>query len=130
MTNTQNLTDKKITGKQRTAISVILQAPSIVEGCRKAGISRETWYAWLKNPAVKEEWERQRGAAIDEALHTLKASLGDAVDTLTALLKAEGALGEGTRLKASLAILESVFKVREMEEIEARLSAIERSLKK
>lgn len=111
------------------ATPIILSAASIAEGCRKAGISREAFYGWQKNPVFMEEWTRQQNEAIEGAIHTLKASLTDAVTTLTALLKADGSMGEGTRLKASLAILESVFKVREMENIEARLDALEGRLK-
>lgn len=126
----QNLTEKKLTSKQRKAIPIILSAPSISEGCRKAGVSREAFYGWQRNPVFREEWTRQQNEAIDGAIHTLKASLTDAVTTLTALLKADGSMGEGTRLKASLAILESVFKVKELEEIEVRLAILEKELKK
>lgn len=126
----QKLTEKKLTGKQRKVIALVLAAPSISEGCRKAGISREMFYRWRAVPLFQEEWTRQQNEAIDGAIHTLKASLADAVTTLTALLKANGGMGEGTRLKASLAVLDSVFKVREIEEIEGRLSILEKELKK
>lgn len=126
----QNLTEKKLTSKQRKAIPIILAAPSITEGCREAGISREAFYGWQRNPVFMEEWTRQQNEAIEGAIHTLKASLTDAVTTLTALLKADGSMGEGTRLKASLAILESVFKVKELEEFEKRLAILEKELKK
>lgn len=126
MTDTQNLTEKDITEKQRMAIPIILQGTSIADGCRKAGVSREAFYCWLRIPDFKSEFTRQRGAVIDEALHSLKASLGDAVDTLKRLLKAKGSKGEGTRLKASLAIIENTLKSVENEELTKRIEALER----
>lgn len=125
----QNLTEKKLTAKQNKAIPIILQASSISEGCLKAGISRDTFYVWWQVPAFKDEFIRQRTVAIDEALHSLKASLNEAVDTLKGLLYADGAKGEGTRLKASLAIVENVLKSIEIENLEGRIEELERSLK-
>lgn len=127
MAEAQELTKENyLTDKQRKVISLVLAAPSISEGCRRADISREMFYRWRAVPAFQEEFKRQRDEGIEEALHTLKASLTEATGTLIALLKADGSMGEGTRLKASLAILECVFKARELEEIEERLAALER----
>lgn len=126
MAELQELTKENLTGKQRKVIALVLAAPSITEGCRRASISREMFYRWRAVPAFQEEFKRQRDESIEEALHTLKASLAEATSTLIALLKADGSMGEGTRLKAALAVLDSVFKVRELEEIEARLTVLER----
>ena len=127
----QNPTEEKLTlsAKQKKAIPIILQASSISGGCLKAGISRDTFYVWLQIPTFKDEFIRQRTVVIDEALHSLKASLNEAVDTLKGLLYADGAKGEGTRLKASIAIMENVLKAIELDDLEKRNEELERSLK-
>ena len=70
----------KLTPRQRRAIPLILGARSIEEGCRGAGISPVTWYAWLKTGGFKAEVDRQREAVISEALDGLKGSVRCAVE--------------------------------------------------
>lgn len=130
MTDLQNLTEKNLTAKQKKAIPIIISASSISEGCKKVGISRDTFYTWMQTASFRDEFLRQRAVVTDEALHTLKASLAEAIETLKGLLKAEGARGEGTKLKASLAIIENVLKSIEIENIETRLADLEKRLKK
>lgn len=119
--------EQNLTGNQSKAISQILEAKSITEGVKKAGISKTTFYAWLKNPVFKAEFVRQRQGLVDLALHELKTSLSEAVTVLRELLKAEG---EGVRLRTAQAILENVLKSIELENIEQRLEVLERSLKR
>lgn len=119
--------EQNLTRNQSKAISLILEARSITEGVKKAGISKTTFYAWLKNPEFKAEFVRQRQELVDLALHELKTSLSEAVTVLRELLKAEG---EGVRLRTAQAILENVLKSIELENIEQRLEVLERSLKR
>lgn len=117
----QNLT------KQLKAIPLILEAKSITEGVKKAGISKTTFYDWLKSPEFKAEFVRQRQELVDLALHELKTSASEAVSVLRGLLKADA---ESVRLRTAQAILENVLKSIELENIEQRIEDLERSLKK
>jgi hypothetical protein len=128
MTAVQNPTELKLSDKQRAALPLLLAAPSVAEGCRKAGISRDTFYVWYNTPAFHEEFKRQRAASVDEALGALKAALADAVETLRGLLRAKGRKGEPTRLRAAQTVIENVLKAVEMETLEERLAALERSV--
>ena len=111
------MTDKNrhnpaLSGKQSQAIPAILAAKSITAGCRKAGINRDTFYSWLKTPAFKAEFERQRKEIIDLALHELRGLTGQAVEVLRRLLKAKS---EVVRLRTAMGIIESVLKAKEAE---------------
>lgn len=119
--------EQNLTRNQSKAIPLILEAKSITEGVKKAGISKTTFYAWLKSPEFKAEFVRQRQELVDLALHELKTSLSEAVTVLRELLKAEG---EGVRLRTAQAIIENVLKSIELENIEQRLEVLERSLKR
>jgi hypothetical protein len=112
-----------LSGKQLKAIPVILSSRNITEGCKKARISRDIFYDWIKNPIFKDEFERQRQEIIDSALHGLKVSASDAVEVLRALLKADQ---ECVRLKTATAILDHIEKFIELETIQKRLDDIER----
>lgn len=120
--NGQNLTKNQL-----KVIPLILETKSITEGVKKAGISKTTFYEWLKAPVFKAEFVRQRQELVDLALHELKTSASEAVKVLRELLKAEG---EGVRLRTAQAILENVLKSIELENIEKRLETLERSLRK
>ena len=118
-------TEQKLTEKQKKAVISILEAKSITEGVKKAGISRTTFYEWLKNPVFKAEFARQRNEIIELGLDELRAATGEAVRVLKGLL---GSKNEGIRFRASESILTHVAKFREIEEIEKRLSEIETTL--
>src|SRR3989338_9710460 len=119
------MTEKKegLTNLQQKAIPIILSSRTITEGVKKAGVKRETFYLWLKNPEFKAEFIRQRQEIIDLALHELKTSASEAVTVLRELLKAEG---EGVRLRTAQAILENVLKSIEIENLEKRIEELER----
>ena len=119
------MTEKKegLTILQRKAIPIILTSKTISEGVKKAGIKRETFYQWIRDPEFKAEFAGQRQEIIDLALHELKTSASEAVTVLRELLKAEG---EGVRLRTAQAILENVLKSIEIENLEKRIEELER----
>ena len=112
-----------LTTLQLKAIPIILASKNITEGVKKAGIKRETYYQWIREPEFKAEFTRQRREVIDLALHDLKTSASEAVSVLRGLLKAEG---ESVRFRAAQAILDNVIKSIEIENIEKRLDVLER----
>ncbi len=120
-------TGQNLTRNQLKAIPLILEARSITEGVKKAGISKSTFYEWLKAPEFKTEFVRQRQELVGLALHELKTSTSEAVSVLRGLLKAEG---ESVRLRTAQAILENVLKSIEIENLEKRVEELERSIKK
>lgn len=111
--------------RQLRAVTLILQGKTLTEGCQKAGISRVTFYKWMTIPAFKEEFQRQRKEIVADALHTLKLSSTKAAEVLIALLESSR---EDMRFKTACAIHEHVNKFIELEDIENRLTAIERRM--
>lgn len=118
-------TEPNLTKKQLVAIPVILEARSIREGVKKAGISKTTFYEWLKEPLFKAEFIRQSKEIVDLALHELKVSTSEAVSVLRELLGAEA---EGVRLRTALGILDYIAKFTHLEELEERISQLERKV--
>ena len=118
---------KGLNRRQLKAIPVILQAKTITEGCEAAGITLQTFYEWYRNNDFRMEFIKQRQEIIDLALHELKTLTGEAVDVLRDLLRAEG---EGVRLRTALGVMEHVGKFIEIENLEARIEAIERRIEK
>jgi len=115
--------EQSLTEKQLKAIPIILAAKSITEGIEKAKISRGTFYGWMKIPEFKAEFVRQRQEVVDLALHELKTSAGEAVSVLRKLLSARQ---EGVRLRTALGMLDHISKFIQLEELEQRITALER----
>jgi hypothetical protein len=121
----QNDVEKPLTIRQRGAIPYLAAAPSIREGCRRARIRTETYYQWIKQPAFEFALKKQREDIFQEALQTLSASVQNAVDSLTGLISTEN---ESLKRAVCNDILGHVFKVRELKEIEERLTALENEM--
>lgn len=123
MTEYYEKPEKKLTDRQIKAIPFFVTSPTIEEGCKKAKISKNAFYDWLKDPLFKAELERQRNLVVDEALDTLKNNMTEAVRTLVDLLSSDSG-----HLKRYVAndIINHILKSRELRGIEERLTAIEK----
>ncbi|MDA8084011.1 MAG: hypothetical protein M0024_10180 [Nitrospiraceae bacterium] len=120
--NRQNLT---LPPNQARAIPLILSARNIAEGCKKARISRDTFYDWSRQPEFKAEFYRQRQEIIDAATHELRMTVGDAVNTLRELLTSNE---DSVRLRTAQTLLENILKFTELQDVQERLAAIEQRM--
>lgn len=124
-----NGTPGGLTARQEKAIAAVLEARNIREGLTKAKVSPSVFYSWMRgDEAFREELERKRKELIDEGYHLLKVSVLEAANTILELSRT--AQGEAVRLRAAESVFERVCKIREIEDIETRLAALERSLKR
>ena len=114
-----------LTNRQKYSIPLILAARSIEEGCRMAGIAKRTWYNWMRDEGFKEAVSERREAVSSEALDHLKAALTRAVEGLTGLVDAQE---KNIRLRACAEVIDYFMKARELEDMERRLSALERAI--
>ncbi|MEK7679684.1 MAG: hypothetical protein AAB356_05790 [Deltaproteobacteria bacterium] len=123
-----NGTPTGLTARQNRSIAAVQEARNIREGLTKAKVSPSVFYSWMRgDETFREELERKRKELIDEGYHLLKVSVLEAATTILELSRT--AQGEAVKLRAAESVLERVCKVREMESIEVRLSALEGRLK-
>ena len=115
----------RLTTRQKYSIPLILAARSIEEGCRMAGIAKRTWYNWMHDEGFREAVTSEREALSSEALDRLKATLTAAVEGLSGLVDAEE---KNIRLKACAEVIDYFLKLREIEDMERRLAALERAI--
>ena len=114
---------KELSDRQIKAIPHLVTSPTFEEGRKKAMISKNALYKWLKNPAFKDELIQQRNIVITEAMETLKANIGQAINALIELLDTEK---ESLKRQVANDILNHGLKVIELQEMEKRLSELER----
>ena len=114
---------KKLTDRQKQALPHLVGCGNYEESCRAAGITRTTFYEWLKNPIFKRELVALRNQIISDAVDTLKASTTKAAQKLVGLLDIE----DNPSLLRFVAndILGHVMKFKELEDIEARIQQLE-----
>ena len=117
--------NEKLSPRQIRVIPYLLVAPSIEEGCKRARISKAAVYEWLKDEAFRQELKRQRAAAIEQALDSLKANLTKATETLVKHTNSER---ENISIRAAESIIEFAQKALEHEELEQRIEALETRL--
>lgn len=119
------MTDKhsKLNNRQLLAIPRILSSPSVEEGCKKARVSRTTFYAWLKDNDFKTELKHQRDEMIKDALDRLKCAITKAT---TELIKLMDSSREDIKRLACRDIIGYALKSIEIDDIEQRLDKVER----
>ena len=88
----------------------------------QGGVSERTAYRRLEDPAFRQRVADARAELIARAVGRLADASADAAATLRALLTAES---EMARLGAARSILDLAIKLRESEELEARIRALE-----
>jgi HEAT repeat protein len=93
---------------------------------RQAGISAATAYRRLADPDFGQRLQKMRGDMVSRTAGTLTAAASEAVRTLLELLK--NPTSSAVRLGAARAVLEIGMKLREMSDLEERLSALEQQM--
>lgn len=117
----------KLSEKQRNAIPKLISMPTISEGIKAAGISRKTYYAWMKQPVFKDEIEKQRNVIQKAAILALEQGMMKAVEGLTSLCDSSD---KTTKRLACKDVITFGFKYGENKRISERLAAIEEQLEK
>lgn len=118
--NGQNFT---LSRKQLKAIPVIISAKTITEGVKQAGISKTLFYDWMKTEAFRNEFVSRQNDVIETVLIELKNLSSEAVESLGKLHRETK--NENIRLKAITFIIDHTMKMKEIEDIEQRLTEIE-----
>ncbi len=108
--------------RQKRLLEALVQDTNILTACAAAGVSRMTAYRWMEAPAFKDELEGRRNAVLTGALENVKAKSVRAAEELTGLL---GTKDERLRRLVCNDVLTHAMKIRELEDFERRLTALE-----
>ena len=115
-------TPRGLTARQRRALGLILSASTLTEGCKLAGISRSTWWAWRKQEPFQRAVAAAEDQALGEGLARLKAGFLRAQEVLSKLMESEN---EGVRLQASTVYMNHALKAADTVNLRARIEALE-----
>ena len=114
----------KFERKQEEAIAALLTQRNIDEAAKAVGIAANTLLSWMKVPEFQKAYREARRAAFSQSIARLQQGTSAAATTLIKLL-----LDPNTPASVRARVADSIFnhaaKAIEIEDIEARVSALE-----
>ena len=110
-----------------TLIASLATGASIKEAAAQAGVGERTAHRRLNDPSFRQQLVETKGRMLETVSAKLSSSAGAACEELERLLKK--AKSESVRLAAARVILEQVLRMRDLVEIDQRLTALERDVK-
>jgi hypothetical protein len=113
--------------KKEEAIAALLTQRNIDEAAKAAGIGANTLLRWLKVPEFQSAYREARRAAFGQAVARLQQGTSAAATTLLKVL-IDPATPASVKVRAAEAIFSHAAKAIEIEDIEARVSALEASV--
>ena len=119
----------KISRNQEKAIAGLLLKPSIQQAAKYAGIGERTLLRWLKIDEFKNAYREARFHLVQHALTQIQNATKDAVHILNEMAKNTKAPA-GVRVRAASVILGYAVKSIEIENLEARITDLERLIQK
>src|ERR1700720_5018351 len=112
--------------KKEQAITALLTHRNVEDAARAVGISSNTLLRWTKEPEFDAAYREARRTASCQSIARLQDASGAAVTTVLKIMLDTNAPA-GTRLRAAEVVLERGAQAMEMEDLEARLVALERA---
>jgi hypothetical protein len=112
--------------KKEEAIVALLSQRSVDDAARALNVTPRTLYRWMKDPEFDAAYRLARRAAFGQSVARLQQMSTAAVTTLGKIMIDPNAPAS-TRARCADSILNHSAKAIELDDIEARLSALERT---
>ncbi len=112
--------------KKEEAIAALLSQRNMEDAARVTGISVATLIRWLKIPEFQAAYREARRDVVSQANARLQQATGAAATTLLKLML-DQTVPAACRLRAAECVIDHANKAIEVEDIEVRLSELERA---
>ena len=112
--------------KKEEAIAALLSQPTVEQAARAINVGTRTLVRWLQNPEIKQEYYKARRDAFGQATARFQQASGAAVMTPLKIMVDPNA-PPSTRVRAADSVLDHAAKAIEIEDIEARVAALEQA---
>ena len=116
----------KFTRKKEEAIAALLTQRNIEEAARTIGVSANTLLRWLKLPEFSAAYREARRVAFSQSIARLQQASSAAATTFLKLM-VDPSAPPAVRLRAADLVFSHGAKAIEIEDIEARVSELERA---
>lgn len=121
-----NGNQEELSPKQRAAIAALVAGTprGVLGASEKAGVSEQALHRWLKQPAFRAALAAAQEDAIGVAVRELTGLAALAVEVLRGVMD-DSTASDGVRVRAAVAALELLLRLRDSVEFERRLAALE-----
>ena len=116
----------KLGRKKEAAILALLTSRNVEEAALQADVGARTLYRWLKEPEFDAAYREAKRAAFSQAIARLHQMTTAAVTTLGKVM-VEPNTPPATKVRAADSVLNHAAKAIELEDVEARVSELERA---
>jgi hypothetical protein len=110
--------------KQEEAVAALLTQRNIEEAAKATGIAPNTLLKWMKEPEFQAAYREARRAAFGQAIARLQQGTSAAATTLLRMMIEPGT-PPSVRVRAAEAVFNHAAKAIEIEDIDARVTALE-----
>jgi hypothetical protein len=118
----------KLKPKQEEAIVALMSHQSVDDAARAIHIGPRTLYRWLKEPDFEAAYLRARRDAYKQGIARLQKNVGAAISILFKVM-ADPATPSAVKVRAVECVLSHSSRAIEIEDIEARVTELERAAK-
>jgi transposase-like protein len=112
--------------KQEAAIAALLTQRTIEEAAKSIGVGTSTLLRWQKLPEFANAFRAAKRAAFAQTVARLQYASSAAASVLLRVL-ADPATPASTKVRAAESVLSHTIKAMEVDDIEARVSELERA---
>jgi transposase-like protein len=112
--------------KKELAIAALLTHRSVEDAARAVDLNHNTLLKWLKLPDFVKEYREARREAVHQSVARIQQATGAAATTVLKLMT-DPNIPAAVRLRAAECVFDRAFKGVELEDIEARVSELERA---
>lgn len=119
---------EKLSRNQEKAIAALLSNTSIPEAAKEAGIGERTLWRWLKIESFQGAYRKARQEVVRQAVAQVQKAMSEAVDTLRGVMSNSEAPASA-RVSAAKVIIDMGIKAVEIEDLDARVTDIEKLIK-
>ena len=116
----------KFDRKKEQAIAALLTQRNIEEAAKSIGVGANTLLRWMKDPEFTRAYREARRQAVGQSIARLQQATSAAAATLMKIMVDQNAPAS-TRVRAADSIFNHAAKAIEIEDIEARVSELERA---
>jgi transposase-like protein len=112
--------------KQEEAIAALLSQRSIEDAARVVGVTEKTLRRWMQEPQFNVQYFRARREGVSQAIARMQQATG-AAGAVALKLMTDPNVPAAIRLRAAEFVFDRSIKGIELEDIEARVSELERA---
>ena len=117
---------QKYTRRHEAALVALLSEPTMEAAAKKSGVSISTLSRWMEIPEFQEKYRQARRDSVSTATCALQRHAAGAVATLAAIM-GDIEAPPAVRVSAARAVLELAYRAVEVEDVLARLDALEQA---